>query len=117
MNLKEMWGLLDDIEFPDYQFAIKPDKERLYLQANYVEKDIQTGLREVQFTRKWLLSEHMTKSEFVQTVFKCVMTSMEHRAREGFTYRERRVFGPHFNVDLLWELAGKKAGLDYREEP
>lgn len=47
----------------------------------------------------------MTPSEFVQTVFKAFLTSYEHRARESFLFRGRRVFGPHFNVDKLWEIA------------
>jgi hypothetical protein len=49
-----------------------------------------------------------TRSEIVQTCIKLVMTSMEHRAREGFTYRGKRVFGPHFDVDAIWQLCADK---------
>lgn len=91
--------------FGDYTFDVKVNQGGgIYLQARYVDADIVTGRPEQQFTRKWLLSPHMTPSEIVQTCFKLAMTSMEHRTRERFTYRGKRVFGPHFDVDALWQI-------------
>jgi hypothetical protein len=54
-----------------------------------------------------MLSTFMTKSELVQTAFKAVMTASEHEIRETFTYKGRRIFGPHFDVEALWSIAGK----------
>lgn len=54
-------------------------------------------------SRKWRLSKHMTKSEFVQTCLKAVLTAEEHEVRERFFYRGKAIFAPHFNVDELWE--------------
>lgn len=51
--------------------------------------------------RKWMLSEHMTDSELVQTAFKACLAWEEHECRESFLYRGQRVFGPHFDVDVL----------------
>lgn len=65
------------------------------------EPDVYTGKDETQFTRKWLISPHATKSEIVQTCFKLCITSMEHRCREHFKYMNTRVFGPHFDIDDL----------------
>jgi hypothetical protein len=76
-----------------------------YLQAWYLDVDIDTGKKTEQHTHKWLISTYATKGEIVQTCFKLVMTSMEHRAREGFLYRGRRVFGPQFDLDALWSIA------------
>ena len=59
------------------------------------------------------LSPEMTRSEVVQTVFKCALTSMEHRTREFFHYRGRAVFGPHFDVEALWQLCADER-MDHR---
>jgi hypothetical protein len=51
----------------------------------------------------------------VQTAFKCVLTSIEHEAREQFTYSGARVFGPHFDVDALAQLC-VSGSMDVRAE-
>lgn len=97
----------------DYAFSVQEIHGHFHLQAAYQDRCKVAGTVEVQTTRRWPLSPFMTKSEIVQTVFKCCITSMEHRCRESFQYRERRVFGPHFNVDDLWLLCSK--GDEQRE--
>lgn len=116
MTGAEMAEVLKVIAFEDYTFGIFENSGgALYLQAMYVAPDITTGELEAQYTRKWQLSQHMTKSEFVQTVFKCCLTSYEHRAREAFLYRGVRVYGPHFDVEALVALA--KAGMHDVRQP
>lgn len=119
----DMIVILDDIKVPEFDFQLHLDDdhigdefagERFYLQGHYLEKDITTKVTEPQSTRKWPLSKHMTKSELVQTAFKCYLTSMEHQARESFRYRGRLVFGPHIDVEQLWALVGQDRNLDYR---
>lgn len=109
MTIEEMWKVIENIKCEDYTFIISENGQ--YLQAAYYDRDIVTGRNEIQRTRKWRLSPHMVKSELVQTALKCVLTSHEHRVREHFLYRGRRIYGPHFDVDALWEIAHK---LDYR---
>lgn len=96
--------LLKHIEFKDYVFVVGRADNRCHLQATYEEPDIYTGNVEQQTTRKWLLSPWMTDSEIVQTAFKCCLTSMEHRTREAFKYKDARIFGPHFDVEDLVTL-------------
>lgn len=103
-SAKDIHEILELVEFQNYRFCVVATNGNIYLQAVYLEADIVTGAEEDQHTRKWLLSAHMTKSEIVQTAFKCVMTSMEHRTREEFKYRGKRIFGPHFDVDGLWNM-------------
>jgi hypothetical protein len=74
----------------------------LYIFKVYIEKDTITGVLETQYTRRWLLSHWMSKDEVVGTAFKCIMTSMEHRAREWFLYNKRPIFGPHQDIENLW---------------
>lgn len=88
-----------------------------YVQLRYVELDIVTGDPADQHGRKWYVSSHSTKSEVVQTVLKACLTSAEHMVREHFTYRGVRVFGPHFDVDRLVELAANESETTDMREP
>lgn len=117
MTVEEMRKVIALCTFHNYSFAVQEGPGgTIYLKGSYIDRDIVTGQHEWQHTRKWLLSLHMTKSEIVQTCFKLVMTSMEHRAREGFTYRGKRVFGPHFDVDALFQICADKR-FDVRQSP
>lgn len=104
MTLDEIREVAAACYFEQYILAVTEGHGGIHLQATYIEADIVTSKPEVQHTRKWLLSPAMTRSEIVQTCFKLIMTSMEHRAREGFKYRGKRVFGPHFDVEALWQI-------------
>jgi hypothetical protein len=115
MNLQKMRIIVNRVSFWNYAFKVAQDGDRCYLQASYLDADVISGQPAQQTTRKWLLSEHMTPSELVQTCFKLVITSMEHRTREGFAYKNCRVFGPHFDVEALVGLCQEKK-LDYRKE-
>ena len=95
------------VECMSYRFRVTEGHGGVHLQGAYMEQDIYKGpgsSPEEQLTRKWLLSPHMTESEMIQTAFKCVLTSMEHRTREHFKYKNARIFGPHFNVNDLVRL-------------
>ena len=113
MTPLEMQEVLDSIEYPGYDFMVKLKGDVPFLQASFTEPDAYTGELSVQFTRKWLLSEHMVRSEIVQTALKCVLTSAEHRVRETFLYKGERIFGPHFDIEALYEMALHRR-LDYR---
>jgi hypothetical protein len=109
VTLSEMREVVAMCSFPAYEFAVLVDgRGAIFLQGAYMEADVDTGSTERQVTRRWFLSLEMTRSEIVQTVFKCVLTSMEHRAREWFRYAGNSVFGPHFDVDALWQLCEEK---------
>ena len=106
MDLVEIANVVSRCSFPGYTFRIAADgRGAWYLQAHYDEPDSLTGAPSVQYTRRWFLSPQMAEGEIVQTVFKCVLTSAEHRTREFFRYMGRAVFGPHLNIERLWEIA------------
>lgn len=101
-TIEEMRAIVEQCACLEYTFLVAADdRGAWYLRARYDEPDVRSGVVEPQLTRRWFLSPEMTKSEVVQTAFKCIMTSMEHRAREWFLYRGRAVFGPHYDVDAL----------------
>lgn len=100
-------ALLGEVTFrlgEAYDFEVREGHGGVFLQATYMDYDIYTGQHEIQHTRKWLLAPAMTDSEIVQTAFKCVMTSAEHRTREAFRFQGARIFGPHFDVADLVRL-------------
>ena len=97
---------LRDVSYEDWDFNIRMDSDRPYLQVGFYDYDTtQSPLtdrrKQYQTGRKWMLSPHMTKSEIIQTAFKAVLTAVEHEVREKFKYRDSAIFGPHFNVDDL----------------
>lgn len=109
----ELIQILKQVEFEDYEFHFENRGDHFVLFAKYRELDIVTHTETWQTTRKWFISRFVSKSEFVQTAFKLCITSMEHRTREAFKYKGKRVFGPHFDVDALWDVCNDKK-FDYR---
>jgi hypothetical protein len=108
MSIVFATAALNGVSFPGYTFNVFDSggySGKVFLQAEFHSPCSDTGALTLQKTRKWLLSEHMTESELVQTAFKCVLTSIEHEAREQFKYKGQAIFGPHFNVRDLVELA------------
>jgi hypothetical protein len=90
--------ILVEVDFSDWEFHLGLDGDRPWLQVRFDSSDSLTGKIERQHGRKWMLSPFMTKSELAQTAFKAVMTASEHEIREMFTYKGRRIFGPHFDA-------------------
>lgn len=65
--------------------------------------------------RKWYISPHMTDGEIVQTVFKALMTAVEHETREQFLFKGVAIFDPHIDLDKLVQLHGQPGALVTRE--
>ena len=78
---------------------------RFFYQIQCWRKDAITGEMGMGYGGKAYLSEHATDSELVQTVFGLYKGYFEHEARESFQWRGRRVFGPHMDVNAVWEVA------------
>lgn len=114
MTLAAMQALIDLIEYKDWEIRVLEREGTPYLQVTFQGEDLVTGEVAEQRGRKWMLSPWMTKSEVVQTAFKAVLAAEEHEAREAFRYKGRTVFGPHFDVEALADLATYKENLDMR---
>lgn len=104
MRPSELVGILDEIQYPGYTWHVSSEEGRWYIQATFKARDCKTFKLETQYTRKWYISREAVRSEVVQTALKCVLTSVEHEAREAFKYRGYPIFGPHYDVDQLVEL-------------
>lgn len=115
-TLERFIQIMHEVRFPNFVYGLKRTKRGEYfLIGKYWEADTVSGKNEIQYTRKWVLTPEMTKSEVVQTAFKCILTSMEHRTREWFTYRGKAIFGSHYDVDKLYEIAGDESNFDGRK--
>lgn len=106
--------ILSQVKYRDWQFHVEERGENIYLQVRFSEQCLCTKQLSPQAGRKWILSKWMTKSEVVTTAFKAVMTAEEHEIREKFRYRGRMIFGPHFDIEALWEAAPR---IEVRPDP
>ena len=108
MTTAELLQVVDWLRFPGYTFWVGTLAADVYfLQVRYDEPDVMTGVKETQQGRMWAFPADQTPGQVVQTAFKAILTSLEHRAREHFTYRGKPVLQPHLDVDRLWELLPK----------
>jgi hypothetical protein len=103
-NYDRLSEIIDDCTFPGYEFMLSTIGDQFVLRLMYYEPDVYSGEDEPQFTRPWLVSPYATTSEAVQTVFKAILTSMEHRARENFHWRGKPVLMPHLDIEKLWQM-------------
>lgn len=107
--------VVGQLSYKDWAFRVEKDGLGLwFLQVRFSAPDAVTGRTETHGGRKWRVSMHMTRSEIVQTALKAVLTAEEHEARERFLYGGRAIFGPHLNVDTLWDLAGQHDATERR---
>lgn len=114
LNLADMANILSEVTYKDWRIRLKEDGNlRPYLQVSFLAEDMESGTIEEQRGRKWYLSQFMTKSEVVATALKAVLTAEEHEARESFRYKGRAIFGPHFDVDALYEFV-RLSNIDVR---
>lgn len=95
---------------PGYRILLRPDGRdhdhgRWYYQIEADRVDAITGEQGVGRGGKAYLSPEATRSELVQTVFGLLKAFEEHECREFFRYDGQQVFGPHFDVLALHEIA------------
>jgi hypothetical protein len=94
------------VNFPGYTWHVTSDGDGVRIHARFEAAcNVSGGEPTEQRTRRWGIRPAASDSEIVGTALKCVLTSIEHEAREQFTYRGRAIFGPHFDIDQLWEIA------------
>lgn len=115
-TVEQIREIVEQVSFKDRTFLVAPLGHGAYLQVQYWEKDIDTGIVALQKSRKWYISKFATETEIVETAFAAVMRSMAHVVKEHFTYQGRRVYSPHFDVEARIELCDAKR-FDAREEP
>jgi hypothetical protein len=102
-ELSRVHHIVSEVQFPGYSFAVEALGDHIYVQVYYNEPDVMSGVVEEQRGRKWLLPPGQTVGQIVQTCFKAILTSLEHRAREHFLWRGKPVLQPHLDLEKVWE--------------
>ncbi len=97
------------VTFRDWEVDVvwKHDTGVIFLRVEFYAPDIHTGEQKLQLGRKWLLSQHMTDSEIVNTIYLAIATAEEHERREDFKFSGERIYGPHWDVQVLAEVASE----------
>lgn len=101
--------LIADIHYkPDYRLYVGVSNEgKIYLQVQCWRPDSITGEYDWGKGGKLHLSIHMTDQEIVQNAFGLYKAYEEHECREFFTYRGKRIYGPHISLEALLEVADR----------
>lgn len=108
MTPDEMREILNEITYkPGYSIYLRqdPGEYRFYVQVAFNRPDIVTGKMGTGWSGKRYVSTHMCRSEFIAMCFGTFLALEEHECREYFKWKNRRIYGPHINVDALWEAA------------
>lgn len=116
MTTDQIRSVVANIAYPGFDFRVKQEGDRSYLQISCEDKCNQTGEHYVWSGRKWFLSQYMTRSELVNTALKATLTAVEHEAREKFTYKGVTIYDPHLDVDELVEFRQQKATATRAQE-
>jgi hypothetical protein len=94
--LKRASDILSRVQFEGFEYVTATKGEVVYLQIACSSKCNVTGDPMRWTGRKWMLSEHMTDGELVQTAFLATKIAVEHELRETFLYRGQPIFDPHY---------------------
>jgi hypothetical protein len=84
--------------------ATDPDG-RLFYQVHAIRPDTYTGEMGEGKGGKAYLSRHAIEDELVQLAWGLLQSYVTHEMREGFTYKDKRIFGPHLRVANLMAIA------------
>jgi len=95
----DVYNIVMSVQFMDREIRLGNMGNGFFLQVQYMEADVETGVVEKQQARKWYISPYSTESEIVETAFKACRTSMDHVLKEHFLYKGRRIYSPHFDVN------------------
>lgn len=104
---------LNQIQLRDWTFKLgqDPGGGRFYVQAHFPDYDSYEGIPKVEKSGKRYLSEHMKENEVIQQALALAMAGIVHQVRKNFLFASYRIFGPHFNLSKLAEVAKKSQSL------
>lgn len=116
LTREQVQNILNAVQFKDRKFLLLDKGDGFLIQMEYFEPDVEKpGSDPVsQKTRKWYVSPFSTESEVVETCWAMVKRSQEHVASEHFTYKGRRVYSQHFDINARMDMCDDEM-FDVRE--
>lgn len=115
LNRSDLESILEDVSYKGDAFRVSNLGEGWFIQHLYKSIDSLTGEARLCKGRKWYISPYSCRSEVVLTALKAVITNAEHEAREAFKYKGKTIFGPHMNVDKLFEFCDNEEYTEGRD--
>lgn len=107
----QMQEIIDDTEYrgargQKYTYELSQDVDGDVFVTLVVTRP-ETFSGEISDGRTWRrqLTTAMSESQIVKLLFGMGKDYDEHECREGFTYKGRRVFGPHIDIAQMWAIA------------
>ena len=110
--INKVKSILSEVSCNDYSWRITKINDYVSIQVEYPEKDIKSGVLELQVGRHWLIPETYGTGQILQTALKAILTSYEHRVREHFLWREKAIFQPHFDPEELLKISPSIVEID-----
>ncbi|HEU0123451.1 MAG TPA: nucleoside 2-deoxyribosyltransferase domain-containing protein [Bryobacteraceae bacterium] len=98
LTTAEIRQILAEVQFGLCRYQVEPMEGGHLLQITATEPDAASGHPMDCSGRKWFIEPDATRGAIVRTALKAALTWQEHETRERFTYRGKRIFGPHFEV-------------------
>lgn len=87
--------------------GLTPSTGVTYIQILCGRPDTFTGEYGIGTGGKRYLSPRQSDSEIVRAIWGAFLGYQEHEAREAFTYKGKRIYGPHIDVEALVEVADR----------
>lgn len=111
-TLSEVQEIIGRVKFMDRTFHVEERAGGFMIQVQYMELDVDDPEARgptLQKARKWYVSSFSTDTEIVETAFAACRRSMDHVLKEHFTYKGRRVYSPHFDVEARVRMCDEGA--------
>src|SRR5690606_37153327 len=108
LHKKDIDKITSNIKYKDWRFVVGEKNGTLSLQIKFNAPDNYTGEVEEQSCRKYQLSEHMVKTEVVETAWLAVQRAELHEAGENFWYKGVLPYCPHIDIDARVEIMKDK---------
>lgn len=100
-TIDEVDLILKNVQFLDWEIRLMEKGDGYLMQWVFFDTDVdkpETG-KIPQHCRKWYISPYSTETEIVETAWKACWIAMMHEVSEKFTYKGRRIYSPHFDVN------------------
>lgn len=102
-------NITDNIHYkPGYRVAVEIDEnDQVYIQVQARRLDIVTNEMGWGKGGLFYVSYTATEQQIVQATFGLFKAYEEHECRERFTYKGKRIYGPHISLEALLEIADR----------
>jgi hypothetical protein len=70
--------------------------------------DVDTGRVGIGRGGKRFVTDQMSNSTIVRSIFGALVSYEEHECREGFAFDGKRIFGPHISIEALADVADRQ---------